>query len=548
MPILQTALRDQDLGFLQIIASLWGIRITRRDVGSARQDLLDELLDAELVEEVVNALPQNAREALNELMQHTGRLPWARFSQKHGLIRQMGQARRDRDRPWENGPSPVEMLYYRGLIALAFMESTDGLQEFAYIPDDLLGLIPPLKPLIEQAVGRPAADQDCAQVREADDSILDDLTTILAALRSSRSFEGYVPAQDGEFFTALLRAADMVDETGDLDVEQVRIFLERPRGEALAALCRSWISSPTLYDLHLVPTLEVEGAWVNDVLRTRRNLIDILQAVPADTWWSLPGFIAAIKEHYPEFQRPDGDFDSWFLKRRDSDKYLRGVEYWDEVEGALIRWIIVGPLFRLGIVDLAGKKPLKTKEHPAFDWPLAFRLTRWAPHLLKGIPLDRLADESEKVHVRSDGRINVPRLAPRAARYLLARFSDWEAPVMGEYRYRPTPSSLSAAAEHGLNIGQLIALLARHTDGIPPNVTRALKNWQIQGMAARIETYPVLRLPSAEALDALRNSRAARFLGDTLGPAAVGLKPGTEKSVLAVLSELGYLGEILDTK
>jgi hypothetical protein len=150
------------------------------------------------------------------------------------------------------------------------------------------------------------------------------------------------------------------------------------------------------------------------------------------------------------------------------------------------------------------------------------------------------------VHVRSDGRISVPRLAPRAVRYLIARFCDWEEPVRDEYRYRASPGSLQRATDEGRKVGQLVALLARHAGAIPPNITKALTSWEEHGRAARIDTFPILRLPSAEALDELRRSRAGRFLGDTLGPAAVTLKPGSEARVLAALNELGYLAEILE--
>jgi hypothetical protein len=54
----------------------------------------------------------------------------------------------------------------------------------------------------------------------------------------------------------------------------------------------------------------------------------------------------------------------------------------------------------------------------------------------------------------------------------------------------------------------------------------------------------VLRLSEAAALKALRESRAARYLGEPLGPNAVEVKAGAAKNVLAVLMELGYLGEL----
>jgi hypothetical protein len=45
-------------------------------------------------------------------------------------------------------------------------------------------------------------------------------------------------------------------------------------------------------------------------------------------------------------------------------------------------------------------------------------------------------------------------------------------------------------------------------------------------------------------LSKLRASRAERFLGVPLGPTSVVVKPGAAEKVLAVLAEMGYLGEI----
>ena len=39
-------------------------------------------------------------------------------------------------------------------------------------------------------------------------------------------------------------------------------------------------------------------------------------------------------------------------------------------------------------------------------------------------------------------------------------------------------------------------------------------------------------------------SLLSRFLGDPLGPTIMTIKPGSAQKVLAVLAELGYLGEI----
>jgi len=48
---------------------------------------------------------------------------------------------------------------------------------------------------------------------------------------------------------------------------------------------------------------------------------------------SLNAFIQAIKQTQPDFQRPAGDYDSWYLYDINAQTYLRGFEYWDQVDG-----------------------------------------------------------------------------------------------------------------------------------------------------------------------------------------------------------------------
>jgi hypothetical protein len=45
-------------------------------------------------------------------------------------------------------------------------------------------------------------------------------------------------------------------------------------------------------------------------------------------------------------------------------------------------------------------------------------------------------------------------------------------------------------------------------------------------------------------LEELRKSKAARFLGETLGPVSVVVKPGAQTKVLSALAELGLLAEV----
>ena len=123
-------------------------------------------------------------------------------------------------------------------------------------------------------------------------------------------------------------------------------------------------TSEAFNELHLVPDLACEGEWSNQPLAAREFLFRLLEGVPEGKWWSLAAFIRDIKAKYPDFQRPVGDYDSWFIKRVSDGTFLRGFASWDEVDGALIRYLITGPMFWLGVVELA--RPEENESVTAF--------------------------------------------------------------------------------------------------------------------------------------------------------------------------------------
>src|SRR5690242_12485268 len=123
MPNLEHSLHDRDLGFLKIIAERWGIDLRAPDARTALPDLAHALIsDAERVHEVVEALPGDAHEALARLQRSQGRLPWTDFSREFGEVREMGPARRDRERPDLSPVSAAETLWYRALLARGFFD------------------------------------------------------------------------------------------------------------------------------------------------------------------------------------------------------------------------------------------------------------------------------------------------------------------------------------------------------------------------------------------------------------------------------------------
>lgn len=538
MPGLVQSLQGADLSYLRIVAEQWKLALQTSDARGALQQLEAELPGA--IAASWAQLPETAQHAITALSAADGRLPWGQFTRQFGSLREMGEARRDKDQPHLHPTSTTEVLWYRGLIGRAFFDTPDGLGEFAYLPDEVQAVLSAAHP-VEQPFGRPARPEERANITAVNDRILDQACTLLAGLRMGlpenelAAAEPWLLAPDA--LTSLLKAARLVTADGKPIPETTRRFLEAPRGQALAMLASAWLQAADFNELRFLSGIQIEGHWENDALAARQKILAFVRSAPPGQWWSIAALVADVKSRQPDFQRPAGDYDSWYLRRAATGEYLRGFASWDQVDGALITWMLRVPLYSLGFVDLAG---------PAAQ-PAAFRWSQWADALLKGQSPIRFKVEGLKLKVDSQGKVLIPAFAPRAARYLVARFCDWPSPQKDGYVYRITAASLEKARKQGLKVRQLLALLKAHNAApLPPNLVQALKRWELQGAQVQIGKFLVLKVGSTAALKALRASRAARYLGEPLGPAAIEVKPGAGQHVLQALLELGFLGELED--
>jgi len=544
MPDLFHSLLKQDIGHLRIIAELWGLELDSTESEAALEELSVSLLEPGLLDELIDSLSPEANSAIDALVSSGGRIPWPMFTRKYGDIREAGAGKRDREKLFLQPASTTEILFYRGLVARAFFDTKKGPQEFAYIPDDLLNLLSQgdteaqrenekealsLRDSVadHEPLGRAASPGEKGQEIIANDSILDDATTLLAALRLGIEIpETRIP---GQVLQALLQAANLIKESTP-QPEPVKAFLESARADALAFLQETWIEAKSFNELRLMPGIICEGEWKNQPQETREFLLNLVDDIPEGKWWSLNAFIRDIKQKYADFQRPAGDYDSWFIKRASDGEYLRGFSSWDQVDGALIKFFITNILYWLGQVDLCIAEGATE--------PTSFRITTPESHIT--------GKEDKKINISSQGLISIPRLAPRVVRYQVSRFCEWGDLKEDIYRYRVSTNSLTKAKEQGLKVEHLLALLIRHSDaGIPPTLVKALKRWEVNGTEARVQTQVILKVSRPEILEEIRKSKAAKFLGEVLSPTTVIVKSGATQKVMEALTELGLLTEVL---
>jgi hypothetical protein len=555
---LNRTLSDYDLELLRVIANRWDVDLNSRDAKQAAEQLASAMLQPERAADAWDRLTDEQRGALQTLLGAGGRMPTAVFSRLFGEIRPMGPGRMEREKPYLNPASLAEALYYRGLIAMTFGEGVKGSQAFTYVPDDLALLLPAHKTGYSLTEATDSVEPVPLPnfIRLADTNLVDDLTTLLAYCQVNdvalaggtidpEHQKALKPHLLGTNSTA--RLALLVAVAGGMGIAvetptgfkpvpgAARRWLDAPRPVQVRAMAEAWRDSIIYNELWYTPNLKVErtGSWQSDPLLARQTVLTFLELVPSDEWWPVDTFVNAVKEEEPDFQRPSGDYDSWYIRDAQTGNYLRGFESWDMIDGAVLRFILTGPMHGLGLVDTAenGDVCRLTAYGRAFtgtaDWPSA-------------------AVEEQTFTISPDGLCEVPRSFSRYDRFQLARFTEW-IKAADPYQYRISAAGLAQATKQSIQASNILTFLKRGSgDKVPDPVVALIETWaQSSADSAVISQMTVLRVPTAELLAAIQATPALRrYLGATLGPTAVAVRPGQWNDLAAALQANGVLVEV----
>ena len=541
MPDLLQSLLDQDFGFLQILADTWQVDAPHIDSLPERAALVRRMLDPVTFNKVLADLPESAGRVLAELQQNEGKILWNTFTRKFGEVREFGAGKREREQPHLRPISPSEILWYRALVSKAFLKKSGVPQEFAFIPSDILDLLPPPSvTTIELPVikidPRPS---DYLAIGSGDD-ILDHVCTLLAALRLGAAAPGSVhlpiPPEQLTFISSLLSSSRLLDDAGVPSPEEAKEHLEASRAAAWQSLFRAWSTSSSIRELLTIPEFTVERAEGYSPVNARTSILGEISGLPVGEWIGFDEYLEQVRETQAEFLRPDGNFDTWLVRSSESGEYLNGYGRWNDVEGSYIRYLLRGPMFWLGAVELGYSSHARV--------PACFRVTS-AGHLMMLGASPEAREENARILFKAGPQILCPPLLPRWVRYLLARMSEWTELTKDGYQYQFTPQSLSAARKQTLHINHLVSLLRKYgAVPPPPSLVSSFQRWEDHGSEVSMENIQILRVVSPEILQAIMKSRAARYLAEPLGPTAVVIKPGVSPKLSRLLIELGYLSEI----
>jgi len=550
-------LRDYDPGMLPALAETW--RIDSK--GLADDDIIRQLqaamLDPQTAETVWDQLDEPARAALQLLVSSSqGRMKIGQFERFYGKIRKLGRAQIEREQPHIAGQTIAETLYYRGLIGEGFDNVDGNLIGFIFVPTDFISALPLHKTSYEalDAGAGIAGDELPAlgvidavdEISRADTSIVDDLATLLALLQarpaeldaeriapaSAAAITPYLLQRDENrlsFMLAVAISANLIstqDGQARPKRDEARSWLEAARARQIQTLATAWLESASYRDMWHIPGLQPEDSgWSYDAAAARRAVMSLLaDLLPDHGWVSINDIIDIIKEFEPDFQRPDGDYESWYI-RNDAGEFLTGFESWDAVEGSLIEFYLVGPMHWLGLVDIGEDVTRLTAYGRAFleisDWP-------------------KPVEPEAGIDVQNDGTLLASRRVNRFERFQLARFAHC-LQTGDPYVYRIDAASIQRAAAQDIHAKHIQSFIVRHLEGdpLPLPIIKFLRNWQAGAQTSvALETMIVLRTTSEETLDKIFATPAfRRFLGARLGPMACAVRADQWEALRASLAE-----------
>lgn len=567
MRSLMQTLRDYDAHLLTIIGNRWDVDFSADDARTMSEELAEAMHDASRAEQEWSRLSDEERGAMQMLLASSQtKMPAAQFERLYGEIRQMGPDKRQRDKPHLNPDGLAERLYYRGLISTAFDQGKVSNQLFVYVPDDLASVLPVHQTgfdLSEEPVGEgtftsipamPMAEELVAEepgfVQRADTLIVDDMTSLLAYLQLHKGIEDErdvfatflgpkSPARLRMLVGIALELA-LIDDMLAPERTAARKWLEGSRHEQMHALILAWQKTYFFDELWQVPSLKPDDTgWEHDPTLLRDALRTMFEILPGKEWVSLPLFIEEIKETEPDFQRPGGDYDSWYIRDANNGQYLNGFETWNAVEGTTLFITVIGPLHWLGMVDL-GRDSV---DHSLMQTD-AFRMTAYGRAWAGIEPFPQGADQPRQIELHIDGTIMASRVVSRYDRFQLARVAELRE-TNDPYIYHLTGSSLNRAARQGIEPGHIESFLRRASGGdLPPSIDSVLglraEAHSTASSGVTIRQMVVLEVETPEQLQYLWETPSLRrYLGKRLGQTAVMVRSEQAEALIEALEEQG---------
>jgi len=496
---LYQTLLDSDPARLRVIARQWGVDLAATRKPDMAAELMTGMASNEAVTRVLDQLTPGQRTALDDLLRHDGAVPWAVFVHRAGEVRVLGPGRVEREELWRAPASAAEALWHLGLVQRAFDDWEGHPVEIAFVPEDLRLYAPAPSPL---DIPDLAPASSSATWTAVEDTLADNLVDVWADVQ--RASGGPLDLSNLDERRRLLVALSLEQGWLRRDADgQVRpvakamlAWLQADPWTQWTSLAEAWLTSKAWDDLAHVSSLRPDPAlgWPGHPEPPRQGIANLLGHCLANTAYDIESFVAYVKEHATFFLRRDGDYETWAPRAADSEVPLRGFTAWDEIEGALIRHTITGPLHWLGLLDLGS--------NAAGGETTAFRLTEAAAATMQDAPPPTFP-EPDRVQLHEGAVLSVPRRR-RYERFQLSRIADaLDTPLAEAVHYRLSPTSLRRAKQQRIPLARIIAFLTEATGSkvLPAHLQAAVRRAYGERSPARLGQHWLLRVADPATLD-----------------------------------------------
>lgn len=504
MPTTLKMLKDHSPLMLEIIGEMRSASIEA--IGPELVVLLAEELSSpdsvqNVLEEMRIEYPET-QTALRTLAKARGRQPEAQFTRTYGKLEVMGDELLKASERWQNPQSLSELLYYNGLIGRGFEGEGSVAHRIVYIPSDILDQIPlTAEDETEEDLRIPYASAPSSQeVVDSTDEFLNDVGSVIGCLAGApmlleeqdlakpdaeRMEERLLAPPDTPLLAVrrelllhvmnrlrLFKAERQADGKIFLALNRNRAndFLSLTRSDQRRQIWESWRDSSVWSDLERLPVLELHNRerWQHNPRATRDAFLRFCRNLEPARWYALVDVVAMLREHMPDFQRLDGIYDDWYVRNLEAERFAKGFEDWDLVEGELARYFMLNPMVWLGALKVAYQRNR-----------VVLSLTRDGA-IWQGAELALEREEVQpRFNIKEGFTIEVPLELPLRQRMNIEQVAHWQSSSTN-YEYSINQRSLNQAFDRGLTGDRILAVLRNGSHGVPPKVAIAIRKFADQ--------------------------------------------------------------------
>ncbi|MHB1356662.1 MAG: helicase-associated domain-containing protein [Anaerolineae bacterium] len=528
-------LDDYPLVMLQALARVWLVDPHTSDSRELIERLIVAMQTPALVSSVVQTLNPLAYQALLILERTPEGIPSHRLVVTFGQIRKLGPARIEREEPWRNPQSPLEELYYCGMVYRAYGTIGGYYGEVLWIPQELASTLASLANV--QSTVASEELQVPLSITTNENAMCEDIVAILVRLKRIKiprdkrhtrqhtlpwdelslqaRMQGTLQPERLVLLQELIWRMQLLTESDGSLVPSVRArnWMRQSPARRMAALYVAWRDNPQWNELQHLTGVRIDTHAPIGIIEARRALCTELAAYPPVEWTRIDSLISALKNTHPDFLRADGDYDAWTVQNTHNNQPLGGFAGWDSVEGALVRHLVLMPFYWLGIVNLGTSEGTEQVD--------LFELTQQGWDVMNHNPskLSLPVQPAVPASIGDDFVVTLPVQGTLYERYQLERLAEWLSQD-SLARYKITEETIWESINSGISIEQVRRFLERISEGkVSPIVIRALHAWG--GRFGRVTLQTVVTMQVADAAlmtQLLEEPSLRRLLGAEVSP------------------------------